>query len=552
MTGAPRSPYRDGVTSDAEPDDTLPTYVRALLEPAAYAHDPTSVQLIQTHISYVFLADDLVYKTKKPVSFGFIDQVTLEAREENCRAEVTLNRRLAPTVYLDVAPVTQFADGHFEIDSPGASEGETVEWAVKMARLPEDRTLDELLAAGHAPSDIAERLVGKLVPFHRAAERVPNNPAFAGAEAQRQWWAREFDECATFIDGTWRRDDAQTLRAFVETRLEALAPVFDERLAAGRVVDGHGDLRCKHVYVMGNGEDELLIVDCIEYSDWFQFRLADVGYDIAFLAMDLEAKGRPDLADEFAGRYLAATADETLGLTQPLYRAYRAFIRGKVGSLGTQGAEIPAEQRQQMKESAERYFRLASTFTRRQAGPVLVVMSGLSGTGKSIVGATLAARVGAAYVSSDAVRKELAGLEAQTRAGSEFQTGLYTADITARTYDEIRRRAHAYLEQGHPVILDATHTRRAERIAAVEVARQAGVRCLLVELQLSKEIALERIAARRTDPLATSDADEDIYQRQVEGYVPVDPSEGDVLALDASQSVASLAQEIAAALPSPS
>src|SRR5690606_34261230 len=140
-------------------------------------------------------------------------------------------------------------------------------------------------------------------------------------------------------------------------------------------------------------------VDCIEYSDWFQFRLADVGYDIAFLAMDLEAKGRPDLADEFAGRYLAATADETLGLLLPLFRAYRAFIRGKVGSLGTLGEEIPPEQRQQMKASAERYFQLASTFTRRQAGPALVVMSGLSGTGKSLIGATVAARAGAVYLS---------------------------------------------------------------------------------------------------------------------------------------------------------
>ena len=534
--------------SDDAARDALPAYVRGLLEPTAYPVTPAGVTLVQTHISYVFLAGDVVYKTKKPVDFGFIEQLTVETRHRYCEAEVRLNRRLAPDVYLDVVPVVQRADGTFAIDVPETS-GEVVEWAVKMRRLPDDATLDRLLEARREPPDILERLVAKIVPFHEAAEVVPNDPAFAGAPAERAWWTREYSEAEGFIGSTWTPEDATATKAFVDATIEREYALFDERLAQGRIIDGHGDIHAKHVYVLGPRPEDLVIVDCIEFTEWFQLRYADVNNDIAFLAMDLEARGREEMGDEFAGRYLAATADETFAVVHPLHRIFRAFVRGKVESIGAHAMEIPAEVRAQLAESASAYFKLAASYRERVAAPCVVVMCGASGTGKSLVGATLATRIGAAYVSSDAVRKELAGIDLRARGADAFREGMYSPEMSARVYDEMRKRAARHIALGRPVVLDATHTQAEHRRAAVEVARAVGVPALIVELRLTDDAALARIVNREHDPLRTSDATVDVYRKQVDAFEPVSAAEGARLGLDSSQPPGALAQEIADSLP---
>ncbi|MDA0301916.1 MAG: AAA family ATPase, partial [Chloroflexi bacterium] len=436
--------------------DSLPAYVRGLLEPAAYPTPPAEVRLVQTHISYVFLAGDVVYKTKKPVDFGFIEQMSVETRHRFCDAEVRLNRRLAPDVYLGVVPVVQHADGTFAVD-PADGAGEVIEWAVKMRRLPDDVTLDRLIAEHREPADILERLVAAIVPFHEQAEVVANDPDFAGAVAERAWWTREYSEAEGFIGSTWTPEDAAATKAFADATIERESALFDERLAEGRIIDGHGDMQAKHVYVLGPERKDLVVVDCVEFTDWFQLRYADVNNDVAFLAMDLEARGRPEIGDEFAGRYLAATADETLAVLQPLHRTFRAFVRGKVESIGAHAMEIPAEVRAGLAASAAAYFRLAADYRTRVAAPSLVVMCGASGTGKSLVGATLATRIGAAYVSSDAVRKQLAGIDIHASGADAFREGMYAPEMTTRVYEEMAKRAAHHLALGRPVVLDATH-----------------------------------------------------------------------------------------------
>lgn len=542
-----------------EPGDqieVLPDYVRGLLNPDAYPHHVDRVELAQTHVSYVFLAGDRAYKTKKPVDFGFINQLSPEARDRNCRNEVRLNRRLAPSVYLGVAPVLRHTDGRYHVGSidqppldPG--EGEVVERAVVMRRLPEERTLHALLASGTEPANIVPRLVRRLIAFHEAAEVVPNDPAFAGAAGEAAWWAREHGEAAGFVGSTWRRTDYDRTVSFIEQTLRAQADLFDERLAAGRVVEGHGDLHTKHIYVLGDGDGAaaLPIVDCIEFNDWFHFRYLDVGYEVAFLAMDLEANGRPELGDEFAGRYIAAACDETLGVLQPLHRAFRAFVRGKVESIGARAPEVPAAERDRLRLSAERYFALAATYADRRATPVIVVLAGLPATGKSTVAGTLAARTGAAYLSSDAVRKQLAGRHPRERATAEDHEGLYSEEMTARTYAELRRRAAAHLAAGRPVVLDAMHGRASERAAAAELAAAHGVPLVIAELRLSDEEARRRLEGREADPLRTSDATWAVYVARRADVEPISPAEGRHLILDATKPPGILARRIADALP---
>lgn len=526
--------------------DALPAYVRALLDPAAFPHAPSTVELVQTHISYVFLADDRVYKTKKPVDFGFVNQLDAETRHQFCIREVELNRRLASDVYLGVHPVVRFPDGHHAIvEGDPPAEAAVVEWAVEMARLPDDRILANLIEADAVPRELVRQLAAKLVAFHTEAAVVPNDRSFAGAEAERSWWAREQGEAEPFIGETWDPASATTMRSYATALIEREAALLDERLAAGRVVDGHGDLHAMHVYLI---DGEIVIVDCLEFTEWFQFRLLDVGYDVAFLAMDLEARGRPELGDELAGRYIAAVGDETMSVLQPLHRAFRAFVRGKVESMGSQAAEIEPAQRQALAESARRYFKLAAKYVERVSAPVLVVLAGRSGTGKSTVGAALAARIGAAYVSSDVVRKELVGLPPREHVPPDRTAEVYGDAMNERTYTAMRERAAAHLRAGRPVVLDATHSRATDRAAALAVARSTGVPALIAELCITDETALARIAERASDPLATSDATAAVFEAQAATFESIGASEGAHLALDASQELSALVEEIAASL----
>ena len=545
----------DYVVTTDDRSDALPAYVRGLCDPLAYPHGPESIELRQTHISYVFMAGDRVYKTKKPVNFGFIDQQAPEQRERFCHQEVRLNRRLTRDVYSDVVPVVRREDGSFAIDADAPRDGDqVVEWAVKMRRLPDEATLDRLVAAGSAPGNIVERLVRRLIAFHEAAALVKNDPTFAGGEAVRAWWRRESSEAEPFIGGTWSERDAASMHAFVERSLDAYAPLFDERLASGRVVEGHGDLQAKHVYVLGDGVDDLQIVDCIEFTEWFHFRYLDAGYDIGFLAMDLEAMssdepGAAGLGDELAGRYIAAAGDETMGVLQPLHRTFRAFVRGKVESIGAAAAEVPAAQQAVLAASAERYFALAARYAARRRAPALVLLCGLSGTGKSTVAGTLAGRIGAAYVSSDAVRKQQAGIDPRSYLEENYRSGLYAPKVTERTYEAMRERAAQQLAAGRCVVLDATHGSAADRAAALAVARSSGVPSLIAELRLDDETARTRIEARLADPLHISDATWEVYERQREAFEPITRSEGSHLQLDATLSPGELARMIAEELP---
>ncbi len=474
--------------------------VASLLRPEAYPWRPDRIELIETHISWVFLAGDRVVKIKRPVHFPFVDHRTMEQRRHSCEEEVRLNRRLTDGVYLGVVPIVQEGE---EYVVEGA--GEPVEWATLMRRLPADRMLDALLASEAVPDDAGERIANRLVPFHQRIAADCGAEPYGKAAALARVLTDNLTELEPFAGRYFGPEQLRLVATAMRSFLTVQTSLLEQRVRDGWVRDGHGDLRAEHICLEESGAVQ--VFDCVEFNP--AIRCADVASDLAFLLMDLERLGAEWLAGEIEGAYRAAGVDLPPALLR-LYRAHRALVRVKTQSITLSNAamphsEIPAE--------IERLFATAmrDALTVR---PVLIAMSGLSGTGKSTVAIPLAASLGAPRFASDIVRKELAGVSGRVSAG--WREGIYGQDWTRRTYDRLLDLATETLAAGKPVVLDATFLEGEYRERAAQVAAAAGVPFVLVETICDEDVVAERITRRAERGDAVSDATLAIYQAQRE------------------------------------
>lgn len=506
----------------------LDRLINDLSRPAAYPGPPRHVEVRQTHISVVFLAGDEVYKVKKPVNLGFVDFSTLERRRHFCEEEVRLNRRLAPGVYKGVVPVTQ-GDGGLRF----GGDGEPVEWAVHMERLPDEATLEQRLFRGEVNGDAIRELARSVAGFHARAERGPRISAFGRFEAVAANVRGNFQKP---LPGVSEKAIERVERLF-ENALERLRGVVEARAARGVPCDTHGDLRLDHVYLFPDGAagERLVIIDCIEFND--RFRFADPVADMAFLFMDLGYQGRRDLARAFADAYFEASGDAQGRELLPLYSAYRAAVRGKVEGLKALQPEVSEPRRDQALQEARGHWLMAlGELEQPSRRPALVLVGGLPGTGKSTLARGLAETAGFRIIRSDVVRKELAGIPPGQSGRQAFGEGMYTTEWTDRTYVECALRAAGPLREGERVLVDATFSRRAWRDSFLKAARRLGVRTLFMVCTADPEVVRRRLEGRVGD---ASDADWDIYQRAskrweepVAGAVEIrtDGTEGEALA----------------------
>jgi len=488
----------------------------ALLQPGAYPQPPGRIELAQTHLSFVFLTDRLVYKVKKPVDFGFVDYTSLERRRHFCQREVELNRRLCPQVYLGVAAIYRDSQGGLRLSPPGEiPPGEVVEYAVVMRRLPAEAHLDALLNRGQVSEAMLAQVAARLARFHAAAETNEDIAAYGRLEAIRFNHQENFQQTERYLGVTITPEQFQAIRDYAYSFMEANAPLFQRRLEQGRVRDGHGDLHAAHICF----GDDLYIYDCIEFTE--RFRYLDVASDIAFLAMDLDYHGRPDLSRAFAEAYIQESADPEVAALLPFYKCYRAYVRGKVDSFQLDDPQVPPEARERARQRARRYFRLAYSYTLGLPRPSLLLTVGLIGTGKSTLARALAHRLGLALVSSDEVRKQLSGLAPQERRLEPFQRGIYSPEASRLTYQEMFRRAREHLAQGRSVILDASFRRREERRHALEVARSLGVELWAIECVAPESVIRERLERRAREWPDASDARWELYPQIKAEFEPV-------------------------------
>jgi hypothetical protein len=488
----------------------------ALQLSTAYPHPAGEVVHLETHISHVFLAGNYAYKLKKPVDFGFLDFTTPEKRRSACVEEVRLNARLAPDIYLGVVPVCQGRSGYRvrpEGCAPGESEAEVL---VRMRRFPQEGLLDHLATTGKLTPDIMIDIAHQLARFHATAGRGPEIDQFGNAEGLHAPVVQNFTQTEPYIGRTVSAATHARLRTWAEEFLRSHAGLFAERVQAGKIVDGHGDL---HLRNMCQLDGRVLIFDCIEFNP--ALRAGDVINDIAFLIMDLDHRALAAHANRFLNEYLEQTRDYAGLKLLDFYRFYRACVRAKVMSFESDSA--PAVRRAFEQEAAS-YFDLAEqAIAPRTAG--LLLTCGVSGSGKTTLARQAAEVLDGVMVRSDAVRKHLAGIPLTVRGG-ESGIDIYTPDMTQRTYAALLQHAREIIASGRWVILDAVYARRSERVAAALVARELRVPFGILHCQAPPTELRRRLDQRDREGHDISDATVKVLEQQLAHFETPGPEEG--------------------------
>jgi aminoglycoside phosphotransferase family enzyme/predicted kinase len=493
----------------------LTRVIDALGRPETYPFEVESIEVRQTHISVVALAGPYVYKVKKPVELGFLDFSTLELRRHFCHEEVRLNRRMAPDVYHGVVPLVE-REGQLVLEA----DGDPLDYAVKMRRLPDDATLLERLQSGELGPAVMRSLGVRVAGFHAEAASEPKIDRYAHWDVVAGNARENLEQSRSQLGVCLHENVFERLSRLLERRLEEHRPLIESRARAHRARDTHGDLHLDHVYLFPDRQPptDLVVIDCIEFNE--RFRYADPIADMAFLVMDLDFHGRRDLSEAFAEAYFAASGDARGRELLDFYVAYRAAVRGKVEGLAAAEDEVPPSTRRDALRRAKGHWLLAlSALEAIDRRPCLVLIGGLPGTGKTTLSRRLAHEANMELVTADRVRKELAGVSPEESARAQFGEGIYTAEWNDRTYDACLERALEHLFRGERVIVDASFREAGRRRRFLEAGVAAGVQVAFLECTAADETVRARLAHRES---GVSDADWAIHRAAADAWEPDD------------------------------
>jgi aminoglycoside phosphotransferase family enzyme/predicted kinase len=483
--------------------------IEALTTPAAFDYSVHSIELIETHISWVILAGDYAYKIKKPITLDFLDFGTLDRRKFYCEEEVRLNRPWAPDIYLDVVPITN------EKGQPRfGGEGTPIEFAVRMRRFQQETRLDQQLERGSLSVTDMKDLGDRIAERHMEAQVVVSNQRERFVTLTKEFIRDNFAALEGFIDHA----ESDHLRQWTERELKNVDSLIGQRFDDGYVRDCHGDLHLANLIRLPGG---IATFDCIEFST--DLRQIDVVCDISFLVMDLVARGRHDLAAHFLNRYLERTGDYGGMSVFSLYFVYRCLVRAKVAVIRSQEEQVGGEQATELQD-ALRYCDMA----RRQIAqrvPILILMTGLSGSGKTWVSTQLMAAMPAIRLRSDIERKRVFGLGETEDSVSDIGKGIYTPQSDRKVYEALFEAAEAVLRAGHSVILDAAFLSQVDRASAVAIARNCASVPLILEISAPIELIRKRILSRSRRAEDASEAGLDVLEHQLDTAEPFTPAE---------------------------
>jgi aminoglycoside phosphotransferase family enzyme/predicted kinase len=485
--------------------------VGKLFDVAAYPHPAEHIQRVETHISWVILTGEFAYKIKKPVELGFLDFSTLELRSQFCEEELRVNRRTAPELYLDVVPIGMTPNG------PRIGAKPPIEYAVKMRQFPHDARLDRQLQAGDFDAGKARELAATIARFHCSLS--PRRDIDAELEAERT--IRPARNNFRHLDPGSFSDTSQQHLAVIEDwtlrQSESLRPVIGKRALAGAVRECHGDLHLENLLYL---DGRFVLFDAIEFNP--ELRWIDTANDIAFLVMDLMARGRADLAFGVLNAWLENNGDYQSLAVMRYYLAYRSMVRAVVTSIRRR--QQPAGSDNSFRPESDRYIDLAAELVDTPP-PRLLMMHGFSGSGKTWCSERLVGELPALRIRSDLERKRLRGLSVEQRVTGSIDAGLYGPELTDQTYRVLAECCETGLRAGFSMIADATFLHRRHRRLFLDLARRLGVQPGIVDCRADAATLQQRIRKRHEGGKDASDADLDVLEHQLQHHDPLDEDE---------------------------
>ncbi len=475
--------------------------VEALSHPEAYSHTTGTIEVVETHISWIFLTESLAYKIKKPVNLGFLDFSTLEKRQHYCNEELRLNRRLCPEIYLSVVPVVWNGET-FLVDA----DGEIVEYAVLMVRFDRTMELDRMLAHKLLTEKHIDHLAILLASFHRSLPPAPPESGFGLPDNLIKPMLHNFTSMESITSNSMEIDRLEALKAWTIQEHQRLYPLFLQRKSNGFIRQCHGDMHTGNMVLWQN---RIFLFDCIEFNETLS--IIDVISDLAFLFMDLDHGGETGLAWRLLNSYLMETGDYNALPLLYFYALYRAMVRAKVTAIRF-SQTTDQEQAQQILEEHCSYIRIAEHYT-SPGKPLLLLTCGVSGSGKTTVSGTLAETLACVHIRSDIERKRLAGLKPLERRREEVS--LYSEEISKLTYQRLFEVAELGLKAGITVIVDATFLRADKRKLFIDLAETLNTPCRILHFSAPEKVLMERVRQRSLSDNDASDADTAVLASQL-------------------------------------
>jgi aminoglycoside phosphotransferase family enzyme/predicted kinase len=478
---------------------SLNDLIQQMQKPEFYPHKVTTpIKIIQTHISYVFLTGEFAYKLKKPVNFGFLDFSTLAQRQHFLEEELRLNQPVAPDIYLEIIPIIKQNDRYY-LATENNLEGE--EYVLKMRQFPQENLLINKFENGELTAQQIEILGETVAKFHPQTVTNDYIKSFGTTSVINKSIQDNYEQTSKYIGIAQTQEQYEQTKQFTDNFLRDKEQVFLQRIAQDKIRECHGDLHLKNICWW---HDKMQLFDRIEFNE--PFRFVDTMYDIAFTVMDLDAKGKPDFGNIFLNTYLEQTGDWEGVQILPLYLSRQAYVRAKVTSFLLDDPAIAEEDKNQALETAKSYYHLAWKYTQLSQGK-LILMSGLSGSGKTTIAKKLAPQLNAIIMRSDAVRKHLAGVPLNQQANEE----IYSSDWSEKTYHKLLELGLLLAKQGFTVILDAKYDKIKWRTPVIEQAKVNHIPLEIIYCDAPKEELKERLLQREKD---ISDATPEVLLKQ--------------------------------------
>ncbi|MEM8720160.1 MAG: AAA family ATPase [Cyanobacteria bacterium P01_G01_bin.39] len=473
-------------------------------QPSFYPHAvQENIELVQTHASLIFLTGDYAYKVKKSVDFGFLNYSTLAKRKHFIETELLLNRQIAPELYLKVLPISSNAQKLIL-----GSSNNVVEYALKMRQFPQENLFSNLLKAGKLTANLLIELGQIVAQFHKSAATNEYISSFGSVDKISATFAENYRQSQRYIGIVQTKEQLIATKAYTDYFFAERKNLFIDRVKHHKIKECHGDLHLKNICFW---HDKIQLFDRIEFNE--SFRYVDTMYDVAFTVMDLSARRQPEFANAFLNSYLEYSGDWEGLLVFPLYLSRQAYVRAKVNSFFLDDPQVSETDRKKAQKAATNYYQQAYQYTQNKSGN-LIMMSGLSGSGKSTAAKSIAKNKGAIQIRSDAVRKHLAGL-ALDESGTD---NIYTAEMTKKTYDRLLKLGVMLTKAGYTIILDAKYDRLDQRQPVIAQAQSKNIPLKIVHCSVPISILRDRLNQRQND-ISDATADLiDIQQKNAEAF----------------------------------